>query len=133
MKNEIKFNIPFCGFAGTTFINCFTSAFMFLEDISVGSADYYCPQLNGIPCNSCGNCQKGGNTPISMQEKYFFLFDTICGRSSLRCCFDGKPPEPEKMICETDFYDSGTDNNIDFLFGGSMAKGGAFRASLFVW
>lgn len=116
MKNQLAFAIPFCGFCGTTFINCFTSAYMFLENISVGNADYDCPQLKGVRCNGCGKCQKGGSTPISMQEKYFFLFDTMCGRSSLRCRFDGERTEPEKMICETD-DDGGTDNNVDFLFG----------------
>lgn len=117
MKNYLTFNIPFCGFAGTTFINCFASTYMFLEDIAVGGSDYECRQLDGKSCNSCGNCSKGGSTPISVQESYFFLFDTICGRSSLRCRFDGELTEPQKMICETDFYDGGTDSNIDFLFG----------------
>jgi hypothetical protein len=90
---------------------------MFLENISVGKADYDCPQLQGVPCNSCGKCQKGGDTPISIQQKYYFLFDTMCGCSSLRCRFDGERTEPEKMICDVDFYDGGTDNNVDFLFG----------------
>jgi hypothetical protein len=117
MKTELKFNIPFNGFCGTTFINCFTSTYMFLENIAVGNKDYECTQLAGKPCNSCLNCGKGGSTPISVQERYFFLFDTMCGRSSLRCRFDGVPTEMEKLICETDFYDGGTDNNIEFLFG----------------
>ena len=117
MKNTLTFNIPFCGFAGTTFINCFASTYMFLEDIDAGKSDYDCRQLDGKTCNSCGNCGKGGYTPISRQECYFFLFDTMSGRSSLRCRFDGEPTDMEKMICETDFYDGGTDNTIDFLFG----------------
>jgi hypothetical protein len=117
MRNALPFNIPFCGFAGTTFINCFASTYMFLEGIAVGGSDYDCRQLAGKPCNSCGNCGKGGSTPISLQEKYFFLFDTMCGRSSLRCRFDGTPTLMQKMICETGFYDGGTDDNIDFLFG----------------
>lgn len=117
MRNKLNFNIPFCGFAGTTFINCFTSTFMFLESVAVGEYDYDCVQQQGKSCNSCGNCASGGSTPISMQERYFFLFDTMCGRSSLRCRFDGEPTKMQKMICETDFYDGGTDNNIDFLFG----------------
>jgi hypothetical protein len=41
----------------------------------------------------------------------------MCGRSALRCRFDGEPTEMQKMIGETDFYDGGSDNNIDFLFG----------------
>ena len=59
MKNELAFNIPFSGFESTDFINCFASVYMFLEKISIGSADYDCPQLKGVSCNSCGNCQKG--------------------------------------------------------------------------
>lgn len=117
MKKELKFNIPFSGFTTTTFINCFAAAYMFLENIAVGNSDYECKQLDGKSCDSCGNCAKGGNTPIAMQERYFFLFDTMCGRSSLRCRFDGEPTAMQKLICETDFYDGGTDNNIDFLFG----------------
>jgi len=90
---------------------------MFLENKTVGGSDYACRQLDGESCNSCGNCGQGGGTPISRQEKFFFLFDTMCGRSALRCRFDGEPTAMQKMIGETDFYDGGTENNIDFLFG----------------
>lgn len=117
MKNELAFTIPFSGFCGTTFINCFSSVYMFLENIALGEPDYYCRQSDGKTCNSCGNCGKGGSTPIRIQEKYFFLFDTVCGRSSLRCRFNGEPTEMEKMIGELNFYEGGTNNNIDFLFG----------------
>ena len=117
MKNELKFNVPFSGFCGTTFINCFASTYMFLEDIAYNDNDYECKQTEGKSCDSCGNCGKGGYTPISKQECYFFLFDTMCGRSSLRCRFDGKPTEMEKMIGDINSYEGGTDNNVDFLFG----------------
>ncbi|MCL2700249.1 MAG: hypothetical protein FWE88_00995 [Phycisphaerae bacterium] len=117
MKNVLAFNVPFSGFCGTTFINCFASTYMFLENKAVGGSDYVCRQLDGESCNSCGLCGKGGGTPISRQEKFFFLFDTVCGRSSLRWRFDGKPTAMQKMICEIDFYDGGTEKNIDFLFG----------------
>ena len=82
------FDVPFSGFAGTSFINCFTSTYLFLENIS-GSA----------------------------QERYFFFFDTMCGRSSLRCHYNNWLTPMQKMICDLDFYDGGSDNNIDFLFG----------------
>lgn len=52
-----------------------------------------------------------------LQQKFFFLFDTMCGRSSLRSRFDGTPTEPELMMGEKEFNDGGTENNIDFLFG----------------
>lgn len=118
MKNQLSFTVPFSGFAATTFINCFASTYMFLEGIATSDhSDYDCKQMDGKQCDSCGNCGNGGDTPITMQERYFFLFDTMCGRSSLRCRFDGEPTEMQKMIGETDFYDGGTDNNIEFLFG----------------
>ena len=88
MKNTLDFTIPFSGFCGTTFINCFASTYMFLEGI-----------------------------PGEEQENIFMLLDTMCGRSALRCRFDSEPTESQKMICETDFYDGGTEDNIDFLFG----------------
>lgn len=117
MKNELNYNVPFSGFCGTTFINCFASTYMFLEDITADGSDYECKQVEGKSCDSCGNCGKGGYTPISKQECYFFLFDTMCGRSSLRCRFDGEPTEMERMIGDMNFYEGGTDNNVDFLFG----------------
>ena len=117
MKNVLKFKIPFTGFCGTTFINCFTSTYMFLEKLTSDDSDYECKQTDGKPCDSCGNCGKGGYTPISRQECWFFLFDTMCGRSSLRCRFDGEQTEMEKMIGDADFYEGGTDDNVDFLFG----------------
>ena len=117
MKNELIFKVPFSGFCGTTFINCFASTYVFLENITIDRSDYECKQLDGKSCDSCGNCSNGGNTPITIQESHFFLFDTMCGRSSLRCRFDGEPTEMEKMIGDMNFYEGGTDNNVDFLFG----------------
>ena len=116
-KSTLPFKIPFCGFAGTSFINCFASVYMFLENIDVGGSDYACRQLEGKGCNSCGNCAAGGGTPISRQEKYFFLFDTMCGRSSLRLRFDGKPTEMQKWIGEMGPDACATEETIDFLFG----------------
>jgi len=114
---KLDFNIPFCGFAGTNFINCFASVYMFLENIDIGGSDYACRQLEGKGCNSCGNCAAGGGTPISRQEKYFHLFDTMCGRSSLRCRFDGVPTEMQKRIGETRPDGRDPDDTIEFLFG----------------
>jgi len=88
MKKDIEFNVPFSGFAGTTFLNCFASTYMFLENI-----------------------------PGAEQEKYFFLFGTMCGHTSLRFRYDGAPTEMEKMMCVRDFYDCGGDFATEFLFG----------------
>jgi len=117
MKKTLDFNIPFCGFAGTNFVNCFASVYMFLEGIDIGGSDYACRQLEGKGCNSCGNCAGGGGTPISRQEKFFHLFDTMCGRSSLRCRFDGAPTEMQKWTGETKPDSCAPDETIDFLFG----------------
>ena len=117
MKNVLPFKIPFCGFAGTNFINCFASVYMFLEGVDVGGSDYACRQLEGKGCNSCGHCAAGGGTPISRQEKYFFLFDTMCGRSALRLSFDGRKDEMLKWIVGTAPDSCDTKDTIDFLFG----------------
>lgn len=114
-KNLLSFEVPFSGFATTTFLNCFASVYLYLEGIEItGSSAYTCKQREGAACDRCGNC---GNTPAAFQERYFFLFDTMCGRSALRCRFDGQPTEMQRLICETDFYDGGTEATIDFLFG----------------
>jgi hypothetical protein len=45
------------------------------------------------------------------------VFDTMCGRSSLRCRFDGEPTEMQTWIGETEAGSCGTDTTVDFLFG----------------
>lgn len=116
---KIEFGIPFSGYSGTTFVSCFTSTYMFLEGVDLSAeSDYDCKQLRGQPCDSCGNCAGGGSTPLNIQERYCFLFDTMCGRSALRLRFDGQPTEMQRMICtEGSDDDGGTAENIDFLFG----------------
>lgn len=113
-QKSLAFRVPFSGFATTTFINCFASVYVFLEGIDVsGDSDYACNMREGKPCNGCGHC---GSTPTAKQERFFFLFDTMCGHSSLRCRFDDQPTEMERWICETDFYDGGADSTVEFLF-----------------
>jgi len=107
MKKELDFKVQFSAFCGMTFINCFSSVYIFLENIGSKYRDGDLCGKSG--CDNCGYCGNDGG--------YFFLFDTMCGRSSLRCRFNGEPTEMEKMIGQTDFYDGGTDNNIEFLFG----------------
>lgn len=115
MKKELNFKIPFSGFAGTTFINCFTSTYLYLEGIEIsGANEYPCSQRETGYCNHCGNC---GKTSVAQQERYFHLFDTVCGRSSLRCRFDGEPTEMQRLIGETEFDGEGTDDTVAFLFG----------------
>lgn len=112
---KLNFDIPFSSFASTTFINCFSSVYLYLEGILQDEKDItYCNQWENGNCNGCGNCE---SKPQAIQERFFFLFDTMCGRSSLRCHFDGSPTEIEKMINDKNFYDGGASDNIDFLFG----------------
>jgi hypothetical protein len=113
MKNELAFNVPFSGFTTTNFINCFASTYMFLEEIT-GDDEYECKKRNGQPCDGCGNCR---NSTAGVQEDLFFLFDTMCGRSSLRCRYDGEPSEMQKLIGETEADGCGTDYTVEFLFG----------------
>ena len=107
MKKEITFSTPFSGFAGTTFLNCFTSVYLFLEQL-----------------------------PGDQQEKYFFLFGTMCGHTSLRFRYDGQPSAMEKKMCVRDFYDCGGDYAEEFLFGfagydyGQMTDPADFREEI---
>lgn len=114
MENRLAFDIPFSGFSGMTFLNCFATNYVFMEGMSLSRGDYSCNKRKTGVCDGCGNCK---NTPEKAQEKAFMLFDLVCGHSSLRCRFDGVPTDMEKMICERDFYDCGTNETIDYLFG----------------
>lgn len=112
---RLPFSVPFCGFAGTNFINCFASVYLYLEDRTLKSGrTAYCNVWENGPCNKCGNCAA---KPQALQEKYFFLFDTVCGRSSLRLRFEEAPTETDRLINERDDDDGGAADNIDFLFG----------------
>lgn len=132
MRRELAFNVPFSGFTTTDFINCFTSTTMVLEGIT-GDDDYDCKQRNGQPCTGCGNCRR---STAGLQEQHFFVFDTMCGRSSLRCRYDGAPTEMERWIGETEADSCGTDDTVDFLFGfagygyDKLTDAGAFRDAI---
>jgi len=114
---KLDFTIPFSGFTTTDFINCFTCVYMHLEKTPLGGVDYDCAKMRGKGCNSCGNCGKGGDTPISRQEKLLFLFDTMSGRSALRLRYDGEATGMQKWIGETEEGGCGTDDTVEFLFG----------------
>ena len=116
MKKSLAFNIPFSNFSGTHFINCFTSAYMFVEKMDLsGLENQPCKKRPDGVCVGCGSgC---GETPASLQNKYFFWFDTMCGHSSLRWRFDGAPTGMQLWISGADPYECGTDETIDFLFG----------------
>jgi hypothetical protein len=85
MRKQLQFNIPFSGFNALTFSNCFSSIYMYLEKIK-GVDEYDCPKNEEKSCNGCGNCNSTSN---KKQENYYFLFDTLSGRSSMRPDFSG--------------------------------------------
>ena len=110
MKN-LNFTIPFTGFSDLDFISVLSSVVLYLENVT-GSSDHDCPRETTGNCNGCGNCKKSIN---GIHEQTYFLLDTMCGRSSLRCRFDDTPTEMQNWIDEKD--GCGSSDNIDFLFG----------------
>ena len=110
MKN-LNFSIPFTGFSDLDFISVLSSVVLYLENVT-GSSDYDCPRETTGSCTGCGNCKKSIN---GIHEQTYFLLDTMCGRSSLRCRFDDTPTEMQEWIDEKD--GCGSADNIDFLFG----------------
>ncbi len=95
----IDFKIPFSGFNSMTFSNVFASAHMYLCGLT-GSDDYDCASRDGGNCNGCGNCN---GSSAKLQEDYYFLFDTMCGRSSERVSFEGKSLELDNTPETVDF------------------------------
>lgn len=89
MKKLIEFNTSFTPFSFTDFISCYSSIYAFLENRK------------------------------DEAEQIFFLFDTMCGRRSIRQQNDQQPTKKQNLIGETqaDVYYNGTDSTIDFLFG----------------
>ncbi|MFT3950984.1 MAG: hypothetical protein QM689_03365 [Oscillospiraceae bacterium] len=109
----LDYKAPFSGFSHLDFINCFSSVYMFLKGIT-GDVNSTCKTHEGQPCDGCGNCRK---TPAGIQEQLYFWFDTMSGRSALRCRFDGQPTEMQLWIGEAGGLDCGTADTVDFLFG----------------
>lgn len=83
-QSQLNFTLPFSGFNSLTFINCFASVYMFLENVEFKN-EYECPAKEGKGCNGCGNCNESAG---KKQEDFYFLFDTMSGRSSVRPDFD---------------------------------------------
>lgn len=106
---KLNFDIPFSGYRGTDFINCFTSVYVYLEKVSWKPDKMtFCNEWENGQCNGCGNC---ATKPQALQETYFFLFDTVCGDSSLRLRYDGTSTEIEKTAA------GDSESSIEFLFG----------------
>ena len=108
---KLNFTIPFTGFSDLDFISVLSSVVLYLENIT-GASGYDCPRETTGSCTGCGNCKKSINR---IHEQTYFLLDTMCGRSALRCRFDDTPTEMQNWIAEKD--GCGSADNIDFLFG----------------
>lgn len=108
---SLSFSIPFTGFSNLDFISVLSSVTLYLEGITE-SADYDCPKEAIGQCTGCGNCK---NSLHNIHEQTYFLLDTMCGRSSLRCQFDGTQTEMQDWIGEKD--GCGSADTVDFLFG----------------
>jgi len=121
MANQLDFRIPFSGFCSTTFLNCFATAYAFLQSPELTEREgLMCIHHAGNRCTGCStDCgvAQSGVTPAIFQARYFFLYDAMSGHSSQRCLFDGTLTEAEKRINESNFYDCGSAETIDFLFG----------------
>lgn len=115
MKNAIPFTVPFTGSAKLDFISCFASTYVYLEKIPLRSGNDKCAQYRGENCVSCGNCEN--SDPTYDLQPYYFLFDTMSGRSSLRLRFNGEQTEIQRHIGATAEDGCGTDYTFDFLFG----------------
>ncbi len=109
---SLPFTIPFTGFSDLDFISVLSSTVLYLEGRTTESTDYDCPKKTTSQCAGCGNC---GNTLHNLQERTYFLLDTMSGRSSLRCRFDGTQTEMQDWIDEKD--GCGAAETVDFLFG----------------
>lgn len=83
----IDFEYPFSGFRDLDFTNCFTSLYMYLEDFAAEP-----------------------DVLKQQQERLFFLFDTVSGRSATVNGWGGVPTAIYREI-----YD--TDDMVDFLMG----------------
>jgi hypothetical protein len=84
---RVDFDYVFCGFRDLDFTNCFASLYMYLEGFA-GDADVLKQQ----------------------QERLFFLFDTVSGRSAALRGWGNEPTDIYQKI-----YD--TDDMVDFLMG----------------
>lgn len=109
---SLPFSIPFTGFSDLDFISVLSSVLLYLEGKTEASDDYECQKKMTGVCSGCGNCK---NTLHNIQEQTYFYLDTMSGRSSLRCHFDGTPTEMQTWLNEND--GCGNAETIDFLFG----------------
>lgn len=104
MKKESKFNYPFSNYDHLSFLNCFTSVYMFLEKIE-GIELKECVKERGKRCCGCKGCDDIWYDISFRQESLFCVFGTMSGVNSFRPDFDGLNE------CKND-----TEEIIDFTF-----------------
>lgn len=119
MKNALEVNFqPSNYLEGNTFIQRFASAYMFIEAATNPEEMYYDPDVGG----QCFGCGSGGEKHSCKKDKtaakrcgFFFLFNTMCGNSSVRRRFDGTLTEMQELIDES--HGCASEFTVDFLFG----------------
>ena len=117
MKNSLDFNISYNDLENVNFIQCFATAFMYLETLTDTNGNVCNPDIGGW-CSCCyPKCKK--DEAAMIRCKFFALFNTMSGNSAIRGHFDGKPTETQKLVGDTDDenHGCGSDFMVDFLFG----------------
>jgi len=117
MKNALDFNTRYNRLEALNFIQRFATAYMFLETSADAAGNVCLPDIYGYCCGENPDCKK--DEAAGIRCKFFFLFNTMCGNSALRCHFDGRLTEAQKLVGDTgtNCGDCGSDFTIDFLFG----------------
>ena len=117
MKNSLTFNISYNDLEDVTFIQCFTNAYMYLETSTDANGNVCDPDIGGWCCSCRPECKK--DEAAQIRCKFFALFNTMSGNSAIRCHFDGKPTETQKLVGDTDDENHGCGSEliVDFLFG----------------
>jgi len=117
MKNALDIKTRYNCCEGLNFIQRFATAYSYLETSTDSSGKLCNPDINGHCVGAGPDCKK--DEAAAIRCKFFVLFNTMTGNSAIRCHFDGKPTETQKLVGDTDEEDHGcgSDFVIDFLFG----------------
>ena len=121
-KNSLDINASYNYLETCNFIQRFATAYIYLEAANNPKEIFYDPDVGG----HCFGCGSGGEKHSCKKDKFaakrcmfFFLFNTVCGNSSVRRRFNGEPTEMQKLIGDTpeEGHGCGSDFTVDFLFG----------------
>jgi len=120
-KKTLNFDLQYNNLEHLNFIQSFASVYTYLE-ISANPSLLSDTDATGH-CIGCGD-GNGGNHPTCKRDKaatlrcaFFFLFNTMCGNSSIRAHFDGRPTEMQRLLGGTAEDNIDSDLNVDFLLG----------------